>query len=247
MARKKKEDPPPPGAPGWMTTYGDLMSLLLTFFVLLVSFSSIQESKFLQALGSLKGALGVLPQYESSLFKRYVIMPKLTKRERVRVSLMMNQLRQALRELNLEKNVQVEMRENGILIRLDAPVLFDLARAELKSEIFPVLDKIAELTQQWPNEIRVEGHTDNLPIHTREYPSNWELSVARAVAVLKYFVSRGIPPSRLSAVGYGEFRPLVPNTSEENRAKNRRVEIYITYREQMKNENKVIHFIDQEK
>jgi chemotaxis protein MotB len=214
-----------------MVTYGDLMSLLLTFFVLLVSFSSIQESKFLQALGSLKGALGVLPKYESTVFRQYVLMPKLSRRERVRVSMMMKKLQQALKEMKLDKKVKLNIKKDGILIRIDAPVLFDLGKANLKPEVYPVLDKIAELTQGWPNEIRIEGHTDNLPIHTAEFPSNWELSAARAISVLRYFVSRGIPASRLAAVGYGEFHPLVPNTTPENRAKNRRVEIYIMYKE----------------
>lgn len=233
MAKKKKqEESAAGGAPGWMVTYGDLMSLLLTFFVLLVSFSSIQESKFLQALGSLKGALGVLPKYESTVFRQYILMPRLNRRERVRVTMLMKKLRQALEEKKLQKHVKLNVKENGILIRIDAPVLFDLGKANLKPEIYPILDKIVELTMGWPNEIRIEGHTDNLPIHTKEFPSNWELSAARAISVLRYFVSKGVPSSRLSAVGYGEFHPLVPNTSPENRAKNRRVEIYILYKEE---------------
>lgn len=238
--KKKKEDPPPAGAPGWMVTYGDLMSLLLTFFVLLVSFSSIQESKFLQALGSLQGAFGVLPKFESTVFREFVLMPKLSSKSRVKISMKVKKLEQALKEKNMDKNVKLTLKENGILIRIDAPVLFELGKAELKPAVYPVLQQIAELTQGWPNEIRIEGHTDNLPIHTVQFPSNWELSSARAISVLRFFINSGIPASRLAAVGYGEYHPLVPNTSEQNRAKNRRVEIYILYKDEDRRSNEFI-------
>ncbi len=94
--------------------------------------------------------------------------------------------------------------------------------------MFPVLDALAESLQEIDNHIRIEGHTCNLPINTPRFPSNWELSAARAIAVLRYFIEKkGISPQRLIAVGYGEYQPLVPNDSEENRRKNRRVEIVI--------------------
>jgi len=87
------------------------------------------------------------------------------------------------------------------------------------------------MTRDWDNQIRIEGHTDDLPIHNSVFPSNWELSSARAISVLRYFIQKGIEPQRLAAVGYGEYHPLVPNTSPENRARNRRVEIYIQKKE----------------
>ena len=92
-----------------------------------------------------------------------------------------------------------------------------------------MLSKLAELTKSWPSQIRIEGHTDDLPIHTSQYPSNWELSSDRAMRVLKYFEDQGSDPSKLAAVGYAEHHPLVPNDSAENRAKNRRVEIFIEH------------------
>ncbi|MCK5076315.1 MAG: OmpA family protein, partial [Calditrichia bacterium] len=156
----------------------------------------------------------------------------LTKKEKKRVSLKVQQLKMALREKSMEKKVEMNIKEDGILIRLEAPVLFPLGSANLKTDIYPVLDKIIELTEGWPNSIRIDGHTDNAPINTVRYPSNWELSTSRAIAVLRFFIQRGVPASRLAAVGYGEFHPLVPNTTPENCAINRRVEIFIKYKEQ---------------
>ena len=215
------------GAPGWMVTYGDLMSLLLTFFVLIVSFSSIQHVKFQKALGSLKAALGVLPKEESVIFQREVIMPQLADKSRKRIKRIARELQRIIEAKGLGNNVRLELTAKGILIRIASPVLFDLGKATIKPNAYPILDKVVEMTRVWPNKIRIEGHTDDLPIHTREFPSNWELSTARALSVLRYFLSKGVEPKRLAAVGYGEYHPLVPNTSAENRAKNRRVEIYI--------------------
>ncbi|NOX36591.1 MAG: OmpA family protein [Calditrichaeota bacterium] len=215
------------GAPGWMVTYGDLMSLLLTFFVLIVSFSSIQHVKFQKALGSLKAALGVLPKEESVIFQREVIVPQLADKNRKRIKRIARELQRIIDAKGLGNNIRLELTTKGILIRIASPVLFDLGEATIKPEAYPILDKVVEMTKVWPNKIRIEGHTDDLPIHTRQFPSNWELSTARALSVLRYFLSKGVEPQRLAAVGYGEYHPLVPNTSAENRAKNRRVEIYI--------------------
>jgi len=216
------------GAPAWMVTYGDLMSLLLTFFVLIVSFSSIELIKFQKALGSLKGALGILPKQQSVIFQKEPIIPQLSDYSERRIRKAATELRELIKKQGIDDKVKLEVTDKGILVRIDSPILFELGSADLKPEAFPILDKVIEMTRNWPNEIRIEGHTDDLPIHTDKFPSNWELSTARALSVLKYFLKRGsVEPERLSAVGYGEYHPLVPNTSPENRAKNRRVEIYI--------------------
>ncbi len=233
MARKKgknNNESNGGGAPLWMVTYGDLMSLLLTFFVLLVSFSSIELAKFQKAMGSLKGALGVLPKEQSVLWQKEPVFPQLSDFENRRVQKVISELRNVIKKKGLKDNVSLDATEDGIIIRIDSPILFDLGKAELKPASFPILDKILEMTQKWPNSIRIEGHTDNLPIHNSKFPSNWELSTARALSVLRYFLNYGkIEPQRLAAVGYGEYHPLVPNNSIKNRAKNRRVEIYIEY------------------
>jgi len=216
------------GAPAWMVTYGDLMSLLLTFFVLIVSFSSIELIKFQKALGSLKGALGILPKQQSVIFQKEPIIPLLSDYNERRIRKAATELRELIKKQGIDDKVKLEVTDKGILVRIDSPILFELGSADLKPEAFPILNKVIEMTRNWPNEIRIEGHTDDLPIHTDKFPSNWELSTARALSVLKYFLKKGnVEPERLSAAGYGEYHPLVPNTSPENRAKNRRVEIYI--------------------
>lgn len=231
MARRKKqhnEENISRGAPAWMVTYGDLMSLLLTFFVLILSFSSIELRKFQMALGSLKGALGVLPREQSVMVQWDPVVPQLSDFQRKRIQKVISELRRMVKQSKIDKQVILNATQNGIIIRIDSPILFGLGKASIKPGAFPILDKIAEIARETPNSIRIEGHTDNLPIHNSQFPSNWELSAARALSVLRYFLNQGnIAPERLAAVGYGEYHPLVPNTTPENRAKNRRVEIYI--------------------
>ena len=118
--------------------------------------------------------------------------------------------------------------EQGVAIQVRESILFETSKSTLREDSKEVLSSIAELLSSIDNTIVVEGHTDNRPISTAEFPSNWELSVDRAVNVVKYFVENtGIDPKRLSATGYGEHHPVVPNDTEENMAKNRRVNILI--------------------
>ncbi|MDQ7062637.1 MAG: flagellar motor protein MotB [candidate division KSB1 bacterium] len=227
MAEKKQKCDCSGGAPGWMTTFGDLMSLLLTFFILIVSFSSIQEVEFQKAIGSLKGALGVLTSKRSTIMLSPLknIMMNLNMFAIVRPE--MERLKALLESENFKNAVKVEELPNAIKFTLQDQILFDLGKANLKPTVFPVLLEIAKIARKVEGKLRIEGHTDDLPIRTREFPSNWELSSMRAINVLHYFENMGIPSNRLSCVGYADTRPLVPNTSPENRAKNRRVEIYL--------------------
>lgn len=210
-----------------MVTYGDLMSLLLTFFVLLVSFSSIQMSEFQKALGSLKGALGVLKYRESPTKASSLEIPSMTGNEGSEFYESLQDLLDYVDEKGLGDSIEVKKTENGIAVRIMNPILFDLGKAKLKPSVYPLLAKVGEMAKKWPSQVRVEGHTDDLPIHTAEFPSNWELSAIRAINVIHFFEeSVGVNPDKLYCVGYGSHKPLVPNTSVENRAKNRRVEIF---------------------
>jgi chemotaxis protein MotB len=124
--------------------------------------------------------------------------------------------------------VNVRYSKIGAHISFEEGLFFNFGKADINSSGFALLDKLAVLIRNLPGSVRVEGHTDNVPIHTRRFPSNWELSIARAVSVVKYLAEVGkINPARLSAVGYGESRPLAPNDSPAHRAKNRRVEIVL--------------------
>ncbi len=246
MAGKKKrnkEEGGSGGAPLWIVTFSDLMSLLLTFFVLLLSFSSIQEVEFQKALGSLKGALGVLPKNDAiftpikTSFPRTSMMDRKMKYDKVAEELQkaLNKIKAELQKKGLLKEgedfdqmISIQSGKDGLVIRIASPMLYALGSADLKPIAFPILDEIINLVAPWPNSIRIEGHTDDLPIHTREFPDNWALSAQRALNVLRYFAQSGqIDPTRLVAMGYGEHQPLFPNTTPENRARNRRVEIYV--------------------
>jgi chemotaxis protein MotB len=135
---------------------------------------------------------------------------------------------EALEAFAAEPGVNVSYSNQGAHITFEDFLLFNFGKADINRGGLAFLDKMAALIQKIPYPVRVEGHTDNVPIHTARYPSNWELSIARAVSVVKYFAESGkIDPQRLSADGYGETRPLVPNDSPANRTRNRRVEIVL--------------------
>ena len=225
---KKKNIVVNQGLDGWVMTYGDLMSLLLTFFVLIVSFSSMQESKFEQAAESLKEAFGVMAQPEHVIELNKPLIPRKSDREgNLEFLYEVRDLEKTVLEENLDDQIMIETRDDGVLIRLPAPLLFRSGQAVLLDVSQPVLKKLASLFRKFPGEVRVEGHTDNIPITSASFPSNWELSSARAVAVARYFQGLGIPPGRLAATGYGEYRPQGSNDTDDGRATNRRVEILL--------------------
>ena len=189
----------------WMVPYGNLMTILLIFFLVLYSYAYMSNPKYEKALQRIK----------KELSRELVNKPEDT------------EIAEKLQK-ELERFGTVLISARKIKIDLPAPILFASSRAELKPEAIEVLQKIGNVLKDSPNKIIVEGHTDNVPIAGGKYSSNWELSAARAFSVINYFVKDiGIKPERLTAYGYGEFRPVVPNDSEENRAKNRRIEITI--------------------
>jgi len=189
----------------WLTIYSDLMTNLTLFFLILYAFtrlSAVQQKKLSQVFKEM-GVRKTIPVEE----------PKKEEDEL---------------EEKLDKFAKIETTEKYIKIVMPTPVLFDLGKADIKPEAKAVLHEIAEIIRDKPNEIIVEGHTDNLPIYGGEFLSNWELSAARAFNVIDYFIKEeNISPERLIALGYGEYRPVAPNDSEENRRLNRRIEIKI--------------------
>lgn len=239
MSRERKSPDPPKGAPAFMTTWGDMCTLLLCFFVMLLAMSTIDPAKFNVAASSFQNALsGVLESYPSVLITKDILIPRLggdeqNKRMAVDAAL---KIKEVVRKEGLESAVKVKITETGIAVKLSDPIGFDIGESELKPELIPTLKSICEIINRVPStQIRVEGHTDDLPIKSFKFPSNWELSSSRALNVVKFMASSGrIEPSRLSAIGYGEYRPIVPNTSVENRKMNRRIEIFVDY---LKKEN----------
>lgn len=216
------------GLDDWVMTYGDMMSLLLTFFVLIVSFSSMQETKFEQAVSSLHEAFGVLASPESVLEMETPIVPNHDPNDEE--SEMLYEVRaveKLILEEGLSEKVEVEVTDDGVLFRLNSEFAFVSGGASLQEKPRSVLDKLVSFFKKFPYKVRVEGHTDTVPINSSKFPSNWELSAARAVSVARYFQGMGLPPSRIAATGMGEFHPIAENDTAEGREKNRRVEIFL--------------------
>lgn len=226
------------GAPEWVVTFGDLMSLLLCFFVLLLSFSETSKAKYKQVAGSMKEAFGIQkkiksfdsPKGESIIAKDFdkeinlkpaleddVTIQKFSETEIIR------------RTKELGEYVDTEIKENKFIIRLQGETTFDSGKANIRPDMLPILRMIGDVLKYAKGDIVVAGHTDNVPIHSSLYPSNLELSIARAVSVTQFLILNGfVQPERVSTMGFGEYRPLAPNDTNIGRAKNRRVEIILT-------------------
>ncbi len=221
------------GAPAWVVTFADLMSLLLTFFILVLSFANMDIVRFRDMLGSIQNAFGVQIQrrdadyiaFSPTQFERKDM--ELNK-ESEQVLSMVVQLRTIMEDDEaLKKNSGVEADDNGLVLRVDSESMFDRGSATLNPEAAPALDAVIKILRDYNMNLVIRGHTDDVPVSTPQFPSNWELSAARATTTLRYIMEQGgFSPTRLRAVGYADSRPLVPNNSEENRRKNRRVEFY---------------------
>ncbi|WP_027338699.1 flagellar motor protein MotB [Halonatronum saccharophilum] len=225
--RKKKKDEG--SNADWMTTYGDMMTLLLAFFVLLYSFSSIDASKFQMVMDGLQGKLGVLPGGRTVTRAELIEMGLDSSSPSNRqFNELNNKINQYIELEGLEEQISVEEDDKGLVIRFSGKVLFGLGSSQIKDNAKPVLSMISGLIKSLPNDVAVEGHTDNWPINSSRYPSNWELSTARATNVVRYFIEENnINPSRLSAAGYSEYRPIRANDTSQNRALNRRVDVIV--------------------
>jgi len=212
-----------------MVTYGDMMSLLLCFFVLLLSFSTISEKKYSKAIQSLKGALGVLPRHTS------VIQPLPVEQLQPRRPRSIERVARLIRERmlinNRAKDVEVEFdEEGGLKINLPSRILFETARADLMPDAFPVLEDIGAVLKDLPGaRIEVCGHTDIRPlISGGRFEDNYHLSYARAKSVMDFIHERsGIPLAAFQVVACGPSQPIATNETEEGMQKNRRVELYV--------------------
>lgn len=235
MARKKVQRDEPSGDE-WLATYSDCVTLLMTFFVLLYAMSSVDEAKMKalsQAFRSVMAGESGDSILEYSLYNGDVpliggeIPTDDIDGDKIEES-MYQKVNKFVEEHELESVVEIIESERGIVIQLRENILFETAKSSLRNDSKEILSSIAKLISSLDNNIMVEGHTDNRPISTADFPSNWELSVDRAVNVVRYFVeTEGINPRRLSATGYGEYQPVANNDTEENMARNRRVNILI--------------------
>lgn len=203
---------------GWVIPYGNLMTVLMIFFFLLYAFTFLEKKSEYER--------GILEVQKEAVKKGSKLREKIEKKEKeTEVATGVESL---VSEKGLDRFVKVSIDAQKIRITLDSPILYPKGKAIVKDRAKTILHGVADLIKTIENSIIIEGHTCNLPIHTAEYTSNWELSVDRAINVINYFIDEEkISPERFSAAGYGEHRPLYPNDTEENRAKNRRIEILI--------------------
>jgi chemotaxis protein MotB len=221
----------------WLLTYADLITLLMVFFVVLYSMSQADSTKFKRISAALQQAFNVdvlqgqaAASIEDGSSKPTQPVDDLISDTQVpQVARLKDKIESVLQGSTQTPDVTVGVDKEGVVIRLSGSYLFDSGRAELKPNSLAVLDAVATELRLAENDIRVDGHTDSTPlVDSPRYPTNWELSAARALAVTRYLSETdGVRSGRLMAAGYGEFRPLVLNDTREHRALNRRVEIHL--------------------
>lgn len=257
MARKRQEDTPPPGSPAWMSTFGDMMNLLLCFFVLLFSMSTVDAQKFEMIAASFAQSFSVLPaggasigegvmisngvsqlseldQYISSMGKTTESdsessLDELAEEQLKKSEELAEKIKESIDEQKLEKEVDVNFTSQYVLLTMNGALLFDSGKSDIRENALPILDKVGIILQRYAESvIEIEGHTDNVPISNSQFANNDELSSFRALAVFDYFLQNtSLDPAMIKHSGRGEYVPIADNSTVEGRAKNRRVEIKI--------------------
>ncbi len=255
MARRRRH-PEHENHERWLVSYADFITLLFAFFVVMYSISSVNEGKYRVLSDTLTDAFMTTAQsLEPIQVGEEVRTPDPVAGEYAApdpgqgvdqtpqsqqpepqpqpaletptLSQIATRLQQAMKEFIAKDLVKVTKTDRGVEVEMNSRMLFKSGSARLAASVLQPLRKVARILRPLPNEIRVEGHTDNVPINTPAFPSNWELSAARAASVVQFLTRLGVPPERLAAIGYGEFRPKADNNTEEGRQANRRVSIII--------------------
>ena len=243
MAKRKAEEPPK-GAPAWQSTFADLMNLLLCFFVMLFAMSDVDKQKFELIAASFTQSFSVFSGGAQAVGDGILISNGVSQlneldeymttmgraAEQLKESESLSELiEEALQEQNLEGMVDVDFTSQYVSLTLNGALLFDSGSAQIKTDSLPILDKIGVILRKYGKSIiEIEGHTDNVPIHTSRFADNNELSSARALSVFNYLVENsGLDPAIVKHTGRGEYVPIADNSTETGRAKNRRVEIKI--------------------
>ena len=231
------------GAPAWMVTFADLVTLLLVFFVLMFSISSIESERFKSVLSSIQIALNQetpavtqvvvqqAPPSTDSMIDPIVPKPGTDESKHPKESdkdKLVNDIEDMIQEQRLGEYVYVYTEGERIIIRIKGTILFPSGDVELFEDAEPIFDDIRYLFEKYADyNIDIKGYTDNQPITTHRFPSNWELSAVRATTVLRFFINEGVDPRRMSATGYSDLFPIASNETEEGRAQNRRVEFVL--------------------
>lgn len=239
MARKKKQEAGSPGAPLFMATYGDMVTLILCFFVLLYSFSTLDAKKFEMMAQSMQMAFNIQSGGKTAMPTQVMeagsvsegqgdVKKQTDSKETQTFQRVLALVDQAIKSEHLNDEIKVERNERGIVISFSEQIFFAPSSARIHPEALRILYKIGKILDKIPNKLAVEGHTDSDQPVGSLYEDNWGLSAARAAAVASYLNGAlGIKSSRLRAVGLGSSSPLVPNDSPEHKTLNRRVDVVV--------------------
>lgn len=234
VATDDEDDMPSP----WAVTMADMFTLLMCFFILLFAISSLDSKRFDNILSSVQGALGGVGGAGGVMLQGgapggKAVKPKsLDELTGLEEEALLQDMRQEFKGRAPDEALQITMRGNQVVMQVGGQVLFSAGSAILAPQAQGFLDHVVRVAKNYPDyRIDIKGHTDPRPISTPKFESNWELSSLRATSVLRYMIDRGISPKRLTATGYADTQPLVSNTSEENMAKNRRVEFVLEKKE----------------
>jgi chemotaxis protein MotB len=254
MARRKKKPEKEPNLERWLVSYADFITLLFAVFVTLYAMSQTDKRKVEALVASLRESFGYVKTGASA--ERVSVMEstdlrsipsirpetltpgkggederihrKRTHAETKDFQEIKTAIEGYLTRHGSQDKVSVEVTKRGLVVSLKEAGFFDSGSADVKESAYPLLAKVAQSLTRYSNPIRVEGNTDNVPISSRAFKSNWELSTARATNIVHYLIENyGFQPEKISAVGYGEYRPIAGNGSEEGRRKNRRVDIVL--------------------
>ena len=235
----------------WLVSYADFITLLFAFFVVMYSISSVNEGKYKVLSESLEGVFNgvsktiepiqvgkITPRSEAaggSKIKPIFLIPEPIAKEKIKedkenlqLESIAGEFEKSFEDLIYDEKISVKSKDDWIEVSLNDGVIFSSGGVEPIHEALPIIEKIARIMSGHDNAMLIEGHTDNVPIRSTAYPSNWELSAARAASVVRYLALEGISAHRMGAMGYGQFQPVARNDNDEGRRKNRRVVLLIS-------------------
>jgi chemotaxis protein MotB len=255
MAKKKKPEEHE-NLERWLVSYADFITLLFAFFVTMYAMSRVDEQKMGSAVESLQRALGSVISVQTPSSRAGVFHDFSSPMQVTIVPIAGAQAKESKKLAeDLKKKIEgaagkgpdgkgaqpyqmnLLVQERGLVIRVSDQYFFRTGEAAIRPEVLPFLEALGETLQPLDNPIRIEGHTDNVPINTAQFPSNWELSTARATTIIRYLVTHfNFDPQKLSAAGYGEHRPVASNGTAEGRNQNRRVDVVVLNRQEKKSE-----------
>lgn len=218
----------------WLVSYADFITLLFAFFVVLYASAQVDKRRVTELSAAIQSAfqeLGPFPQGSaggSTPKEQFVDKPRVESSAGGDFTKLENDLKHALARQIERQDVTVYVGSEGLVLSLREAGFFDSASERLRPEGYAGLREVVKVLSEQSHALRIEGHTDNVPIHNSRFASNWELSTARATEIVRFLITeQNFPPERLSAAGYAEFHPVADNLTEEGRRKNRRVDIIV--------------------